>query len=122
MEAYREDWWYNAFQNKPNASELKGKPAGSKLMLLIIAYDISDPKRLKKVADCCEDFGLRVQYSVFECHLEADVFERFWKRLVSCIDSEEDRLVAYPMHGANIRKIRSAGMMSRHEKVVAYIF
>lgn len=122
MEAYPEGWWQAAFQNRPSASELRGKPSGSKNMLLIIAYDICEPKRLKKVADCCEDFGLRVQYSVFECHLEADVFERFWKRLITCIDADEDRVVAYPMHGAHMRKIRTAGTMARHEKVIAYIF
>jgi len=91
-------------------------------MLLIIAYDITNPKRLKKVADCCLDFGMRVQYSVFECRLEADTFDRFWKRLLDCIDPEEDRLVAYPIHGAHQRKIRTAGNMARHEKVIAYIF
>jgi len=91
-------------------------------MLLIIAYDITSPKRLKKVADCCEDYGMRVQYSLFECRLEADTFERFWVRLLDCIDPDEDKLVAYPMHGAQQRKIRTAGHMSRHEKVIAYIF
>jgi len=121
-DAYPEGWWHAAFQDRPNASERKGKPAGEKQMLLIIAYDITHPKRLKKVADCCEDFGLRVQYSVFECHLEADTFDRFWKRLLECIDPSEDRLVAYPMHGSHLRKIRTAGVMARHEKVIAYIF
>ena len=29
----------------------------------IVAYDISDPKRLRKVATTCEDFGERKQYS-----------------------------------------------------------
>ena len=91
-------------------------------MLLIIAYDIADPKRLKKVADCCKDYGMRAQYSLFECHLEADTFDRFWARLLNLIDPSEDRLVAYPMHGAQKRKIRTAGTMSRHEKVIAYIF
>ena len=31
----------------------------------LVAYDISDPKRLRKVATACEDFGMRKQYSVF---------------------------------------------------------
>jgi hypothetical protein len=28
----------------------------------LVAYDICDPKRLRKVARACEDFGLRRQY------------------------------------------------------------
>ncbi len=31
----------------------------------IVAYDICAPKRLRKVAQTCEDFGFRRQYSVF---------------------------------------------------------
>ena len=31
----------------------------------IVAYDISDLKRLRKVAAACEDFGCRKQYAVF---------------------------------------------------------
>ena len=33
----------------------------------LVAYDICDPKRLRKVAHTCEDFGFRRQYSVFLC-------------------------------------------------------
>ena len=37
----------------------------------IVSYDISDPKRLRKVATACEDFGVRKQLSVFLCRLSA---------------------------------------------------
>ncbi|MBM3855222.1 MAG: CRISPR-associated endonuclease Cas2, partial [Verrucomicrobia bacterium] len=50
-------------------------------MLTLIAYDVTDAKRLHKVAKVCEDWGVRVQYSVFECRLEADTFDRFWEEL-----------------------------------------
>src|SRR5262249_749937 len=33
----------------------------------LVAYDICNPKRLRKVATTCEDFGIRRQYSVFIC-------------------------------------------------------
>lgn len=35
----------------------------------LIAYDISDPKRLRKVIKVMESFGERLQYSVFLCDL-----------------------------------------------------
>lgn len=91
-------------------------------MLVIVAYDIANPKRLRKAANCCLDFGVRVQYSVFESRLEADKFDRFWKRLCSLVDPEEDRLVAYPMHGAAISRIRTYGTMECSSPVVAYVF
>lgn len=33
--------------------------------LWFVAYDISEPKRLKRVATLCEEHGLRIQYSLF---------------------------------------------------------
>lgn len=115
-------WWEKAFRRTRNVSELKGHPRGLDYMVIIVAYDITDPKRLKKVADCCKDFGIRVQYSIFECRLEADLFDKLWDRLSHLIDPETDRLVAYPLHGAEIKKIRTHGRMVCSESVVAYVF
>lgn len=33
----------------------------------IVSYNITDPKRLRKVATCREDYGQRKQCSVFPC-------------------------------------------------------
>ena len=35
----------------------------------LIAYDISDPKRLRQVCKTMEEYGERLQYSVFICDL-----------------------------------------------------
>jgi len=90
-------------------------------MLTLVAYDIADPKRLHHVARVCEDWGVRVQYSVFECRLEADAFDKFWEALQAEIDPAEDRLVAYPVCLRCARQIRTAGTMITSEKVVAYV-
>jgi CRISPR-associated protein Cas2 len=36
----------------------------------LVSYDICDPKRLRRVARALEGFGVRLQYSVFECPLD----------------------------------------------------
>jgi CRISPR-associated protein Cas2 len=90
-------------------------------MLTIVAYDIADPKRLHKVAKLCEDYGLRVQLSVFECRLEADSFDAFWSELQALLKPAEDRIVAYKICTRCAREIRSAGTQIASEKVVAYI-
>jgi len=36
----------------------------------LVSYDIADPKRLRHVARILEGFGVRLQYSVFECPLD----------------------------------------------------
>jgi len=37
----------------------------------LVSYDICHPKRLRRVARALEGFGVRLQYSVFECALDA---------------------------------------------------
>lgn len=36
----------------------------------LVSYDICHPKRLRQVARVLEGFGVRLQYSVFECALD----------------------------------------------------
>lgn len=115
-------WWENAFSLKPSPSEFRGHPCGQRQMLTVVAYDITDDRRLRQVASICEDYGLRVQYSVFECRLEADVFDRFWNQLLGAIDPTQDRLVAYKICAACARDIRDAGTQNHQQKVVAYVF
>lgn len=91
-------------------------------MLALIAYDITDPKRLAKIARHCEDYGVRVQYSVFECRLEAELFSRFWDELVALLDPTSDRLVAYRVCHACAKEIHLAGTMSTTSQAVAYVF
>ncbi len=90
-------------------------------MLTLVAYDITDPKRLHKVAKVCEDWGLRIQYSVFECRLEADSFTRFWDELSAAINPKLDRIIAYKICTKCAREIHSAGVQEHYEKVVAYV-
>jgi CRISPR-associated protein Cas2 len=91
-------------------------------MLTLIAYDITEPKRLHKVAKLCEDYGMRIQYSVFECRLEADRFEAFWDSLVSLIDPSSDRVTAYKVCASCSKNILDAGVQVHSEKAIAYVF
>jgi CRISPR-associated protein Cas2 len=63
----------------------------------LVAYDIADPKRLRKVARTCEDFGLRRQYSVFFCRLSAIDLVRLRSRLYDVIDLEKDQVLFLPL-------------------------
>jgi CRISPR-associated protein Cas2 len=115
------DWWLEAFALRPSPSEAAGHRCGEHQMLTLVAYDISDPKRLHNVARLCEDYGLRVQYSVFECRLEADRFDKFWIELQSLLDTKEDRIIAYKICTRCARDVRVAGTQVLNEKVVAYL-
>lgn len=90
-------------------------------MLSIVAYDITHPKRLSRVARICEDWGVRVQYSIFECRLEESEFQRFWQQLNTEIDVAEDKLVAYKIDARCAKDTLTAGQMICSEKVVCYM-
>lgn len=75
----------------------------------LVAYDISDPKRLRKVAQTCEDFGYRKQLSVFLCRLSATDFVRLRSRLYDLIHLEQDQVLFIPLCGKCVNAIESLG-------------
>jgi CRISPR-associated protein Cas2 len=75
----------------------------------IVAYDISDPKRLRKVARACEDFGYRRQLSVFLCRLSATDIVRLRNRLYDIIKLDEDQVIFVPLCPRCVDKIEAIG-------------
>ncbi len=90
-------------------------------MLTLVAYDITDARRLRRVAEVCENFGVRVQYSIFECHLDEAGFDALWLALRKEINEAEDRLVAYRIDARSARQTATAGVMVCSEQVVCYL-
>jgi len=69
-------------------------------MFVLVTYDVKTDtpqgrRRLRSVAKTCEDFGLRVQNSVFECLLDPAQFAFLQQSLLALIDEEGDRLTFY---------------------------
>ncbi|HEY6323091.1 MAG TPA: CRISPR-associated endonuclease Cas2 [Thermoanaerobaculia bacterium] len=64
-------------------------------MLTVVSYDIREDRRRARVAKVLLDFGARVQFSVFECRLEAAQVERLARRLGAVIDEQEDSVRIY---------------------------
>lgn len=65
-------------------------------MYYLVTYDIRDPARLRRVASAMKDFGVRVQYSVFECDIDdRKVFEEMLAVLKSRMNPEEDSVRIY---------------------------
>ena len=90
-------------------------------MLTVVAYDVADPKRLAKVASICEDYGVRVQYSIFECRLDQETFNDLWLEILEVIDEDEDRVVAYKIDARCAKETETAGTMVCSEKAVWYL-
>ncbi len=69
------------------------------MLSYLVCYDIADPKRLRKVARLCEDFGYRKQYSVFLVRVSATDYVRLRTRLYEAIDLTLDQVLFIPLCG-----------------------
>jgi CRISPR-associated protein Cas2 len=69
-------------------------------MLILVTYDVSTVekagvRRLRRVARACEDYGVRVQKSVFECQVGQTEWVQLKDRLLKEIKEEQDSLRFY---------------------------
>lgn len=71
-------------------------------MMVLITYDINTEtlagrKRLRKVAKACQNYGQRVQNSVFECLVDSAQLAHLKHRLTELIDPDKDSLRFYDL-------------------------
>ncbi len=69
-------------------------------MMVLITYDVSTEteggmRRLRKVSKKCQDYGQRVQNSVFECLIDSAQLKQLQDKLFKIIDPEVDSLRFY---------------------------
>ena len=68
--------------------------------MVLITYDVdtiseTGAKRLRKVAKVCQDYGQRVQNSVFECRLTEAQFVLVKNKIENIINTELDNVRFY---------------------------
>jgi CRISPR-associated protein Cas2 len=76
-------------------------------MMVLITYDVSfdtegGKRRLRQIAKICQNYGTRVQYSVFECNIDPAQWVALKSKLLSTYDDSVDSLRFY-MLGKNWR-------------------
>jgi CRISPR-associated protein Cas2 len=69
-------------------------------MMVLITYDVNTEgadgkKRLRKVAKQCQNYGQRVQNSVFECLVDPVQFAQLKRNLEQIIEPSKDSLRYY---------------------------
>lgn len=76
----------------------------------LIAYDISNPKRLRRVIKIMEGYGRRLQYSVFLCDLSGVEYYRWQSDILSVIHLDHDSVVMIDMGALpNATPVRALG-------------
>lgn len=84
-------------------------------MLVLITYDVQTSsaggaKRLRKVAKVCQNYGQRVQHSVFECNVDATQLTALKIELENLIDREKDSLRIYQLGNNYKKKVEHIGV------------
>jgi len=85
------------------------------LLQILVAYDVTTDtapgrKRLRKVAKICQDYGQRVQKSVFECSVNEMQYEQMLHRLLKSINEKEDSLRIYRLREPKERNVIAYGI------------
>lgn len=76
----------------------------------LVAYDIPDNRRRTALANVLEDFGDRVQESVFEVRGTDQDLETLKERVGRIIEASADRVRVYPVCQACACKIEDWGL------------
>ena len=83
-------------------------------MMVLITYDVdtvseTGQKRLRKVAKVCQDYGQRVQNSVFECRLTESQYVLLRNKIEGIINHDLDNVRFYFLGNNWNRRIETIG-------------
>lgn len=83
-------------------------------MLVLVTYDVQTSseggaKRLRRVAKKCEEYGVRVQNSVFECIVDSAKLRQLEIDLEKIIHPEKDSLRFYRLGRNHDKKVKHIG-------------
>lgn len=90
-------------------------------MLVVVAYDIPDSKRRKKLSDFLEGYGRRVQRSVFECFLSLDEMTKLHGQLAKRVVPAEDDVRLYWINADAVPRTLTLGSAPPEPPPDAYI-
>lgn len=86
-------------------------------MKYVVSYDISSDRLRRKVSRIMEDYGRRVQYSVFECELDNKRLKKLYKKLVDItLQMQEGSIKFYPLCASCSEKILTIGTDDKEDE------
>ena len=83
-------------------------------MLILVSYDVSTMesagrRRLRKIAKACQNWGVRVQNSVFECNVNPAQWVELKEELENIFDPDVDSLRYYNLGSNYTNRIEHVG-------------
>lgn len=90
----------------------------SNLTRYLIAYDISDPRRLRRTFRCLKAFGLHTQYSVFVCDLTPMELAELELELNQIIHHREDQVMIVTLGAVGSQRAERIRYLGRPGKIL----
>ena len=90
----------------------------------IVAYDVSDSKRLRRIFRKMNGFGDALQYSLFACDLSSKERVLMEEALTEIIDLKEDRVIIVdigPVEGRGVGVVRTLGRQTKPKQREALV-
>jgi len=88
----------------------------------VLCYDIPDDKQRTRLAHVCEQYGVRVQFSVFEFRLnESDCVEFRGRLERGGYLKGNHALLIYPLHEDDLEQIERYGSVRVWQKTFEFI-
>ena len=83
-------------------------------MVVLVTYDVNTEdaagrRRLRRIAKTCQNYGQRVQFSVFECMVDPAQWTALRSRLIDIINPEKDSLRFYYLGSNWKRRVEHEG-------------
>ena len=79
--------------------------------MYLVSYDITSNRRRRKIANILENYGKRIQYSVFECDLDEQRYRKLYGEIVrETADMEDGSVRFYYICGNCVPKMRLIGL------------
>lgn len=94
-------------------------------MLVLVTYDVNTEteagrKRLRKIAKECVNYGQRVQFSVFECSVDAGQYRMLKGKLLQLI-GEGDSIRFYNLGDHPQKRIEQYGKKRSYDADTGYL-
>ncbi|MDY6853459.1 MAG: CRISPR-associated endonuclease Cas2 [Thermodesulfobacteriota bacterium] len=78
-------------------------------MIILVTYDITDPKRLRKTHKFLKEFGLNTQKSVFECNIDDLGLKKIRNYCKDNLDITKDSVRIYRVCNRCTNKVSISG-------------
>jgi len=78
-------------------------------MITLVTYDITDPKRLRRINKFLKEFGINTQKSVFECDIDNKALKTIRNYCKHSLDINTDSVRIYKICSGCINKVVLSG-------------